>query len=221
MKPSSQTAAQPARIRPAFSLVEVVLAVGVLSLAIAALVGLFGPTVDAVRDVVESDAALGVQDRMRAILQTPDNDGDAEVEGLSFDDVWSAASAPSPAKNLILMWNERTYTDGVAGPPVFQNFRGAGTAFTAAISAINTGVLDGPIYAAVLQPVEGFAYSADAEASAGMVPIKVTILTVDPDALAASGGITLAFDGDKQINFDGSDFSRADVLIEYVTGRRR
>lgn len=51
-----------------FTLVEVVLAVGVLSLAIVALLGLFGPTMGAVKNVVDRSGATMVADQLNAAL---------------------------------------------------------------------------------------------------------------------------------------------------------
>lgn len=56
------------RRRVGFTLTEVVLAVGVLSLAIVALVGLFGPTMGAVKEVVDRTGALAVADQLNAQL---------------------------------------------------------------------------------------------------------------------------------------------------------
>lgn len=56
------------RQRIGFTLTEVVLAVGVLSLSIVALVGLFGPTMGAVKNVVDRSGALAVADHLNSQL---------------------------------------------------------------------------------------------------------------------------------------------------------
>lgn len=56
------------RRRIGFTLTEVVLAVGVLSLAIVALVGLFGPTMGAVKEVIDRSGALAVADQVNSKL---------------------------------------------------------------------------------------------------------------------------------------------------------
>ncbi len=56
--------------RSGFSLFEVVLAVGILSISILALLGLFGPTMSSVRDVVDSNEANGVRTRLNAALMS-------------------------------------------------------------------------------------------------------------------------------------------------------
>jgi len=56
--------------RSGFSLFEVVLAVGVLAVSILALLGLFGPTMSSVRDVVDSNEASSVRTRLHASLMS-------------------------------------------------------------------------------------------------------------------------------------------------------
>lgn len=54
--------------RIGFTLTEVILAVGVLSLAIVALIGLFGPTMGAVKGVIDRSGALAIADQLNAQL---------------------------------------------------------------------------------------------------------------------------------------------------------
>lgn len=73
--------------RIGFTLTEVILAVGVLSLAIVALIGLFGPTMGAVKGVIDRSGALAIADQFNAQLMSGeiydsyaiagDEDGDA------------------------------------------------------------------------------------------------------------------------------------------------
>lgn len=57
------------RIRAGFSLVEVVVAVGIFALAIVGVIGLLGPTARSVSDVSDSDAATRVVSTIQAALQ--------------------------------------------------------------------------------------------------------------------------------------------------------
>lgn len=52
-----------------FSLVEVVLAIGVIALAVVALIGLFGPTMGSVKQVVDSNFATAAISRVNAFIQ--------------------------------------------------------------------------------------------------------------------------------------------------------
>lgn len=56
-------------VKGGFSLVEVVLAVGVIALAVVALIGLFGPTMGSVKQVVDSNFATAAISRVNAYIQ--------------------------------------------------------------------------------------------------------------------------------------------------------
>lgn len=65
-----------------FSLVEVVLAIGVIALAVVALIGLFGPTMSSVKQVVDSNFATAAISRVNFYVQNE----------LSFDEAFDRAA---------------------------------------------------------------------------------------------------------------------------------
>jgi len=69
---TAPAAAAPARARAAFTLIEVILAVGVLSLAILTLAGLIGGVFQQVESVVRTNKALAVVASVNAALETPE-----------------------------------------------------------------------------------------------------------------------------------------------------
>ena len=204
--------------RPGFTLVEVVLAVGVLSLAIVALIALLGPTVNAVREVIDADETTSVVSRFNAILRSPDQTPtDDEIEGLSFLEVRAAASAPSLEDSLILMWTVRELDGGELQPPELKTWRGS-AAIDEVEADLIAGELDGGIYAVVIQKSSNFDYT---QTDVGYVPALITILSLNPDALA-SGGFELAFE-EGRIDFDSASTTPtlSDRLLEYTVARTR
>ncbi|GHC00100.1 type IV pilus modification PilV family protein [Cerasicoccus arenae] len=110
---------------PGFSLFEVVLAVGVLSVSILALLGLFGPTMSSVRDVVDSNEANGVRTRLNTALMT-DEIYDAYA-GLSdpatrFGEFAATLTPPTAnTPSLLFFWNERKDVNSPLIPTFKEN----------------------------------------------------------------------------------------------------
>lgn len=82
-----------------FSLVEVVLAIGVLSLAVVALLGLFGPTISSVKQVVDNNVATAAVSKINTHIQY----------GMSWDEVVSAL--PAGSGSIFYVWNNQTAED--------------------------------------------------------------------------------------------------------------
>lgn len=76
-----------------FSLIEVILAIGVLSLAVLALLGLFAPTLTAVKEVVDTNISQSVLTRINYELDTAD-----------FDDVYDWALSGK----FLFVWHQQT-----------------------------------------------------------------------------------------------------------------
>jgi len=97
-----------------FSLFEVVLAVGVLSISILALLGLFGPTMSSVRDVVDSNEANGVRTRLNAALMSDEIYTKLGMDQATrFEDFAGLLQDPtggSRSPRLLYFWNERVET---------------------------------------------------------------------------------------------------------------
>jgi prepilin-type N-terminal cleavage/methylation domain-containing protein len=71
----STVLSQPPRRRRAFSLIEVVAAVGIFAVGMIAVLGLFTPVAKSVGNVADSDASAKVADLLRLKLQTLGPDG--------------------------------------------------------------------------------------------------------------------------------------------------
>lgn len=167
-----------------FSLFEVVLAVGVLSVSILALLGLFGPTMASVKDVVDNNEANGVRTRLNAALMS---DEIYKVYGLDtalstrFTDFAEALNDPAadPRDPLILyFWQERdqlesplvlVYTnDPKSGDEQMDLSEVEGSAF---IVALERGMQSG---------TAAQKYDFDDVANQGHFPILVSIYPVAP-----------------------------------------
>jgi len=87
-----------------FSLFEVVLAVGVLAVSILALLGLFGPTMSSVRDVVDASEASSVLTRLNAALMSD------EIYQKIPSNTFENFAAALPVQ--LFFWQERAQLDG-------------------------------------------------------------------------------------------------------------
>lgn len=110
------TSRPPRRHRGAFTLVEVMLAVGVLSLAILALVGLIGATFQQVEEIVETNRALAVAGTVNAALDRPELIGGDRIpnatdkEKSPFDVVYDYAKDAVDKRRLTLFHFTRQIT---------------------------------------------------------------------------------------------------------------
>jgi len=97
--------------RKGFTLVEVLLAVGIVAMAILALVGLLGATFQQVEDVVQTNQAIGVVTRVNAALDEPRLIGGEGLNGAesmsAFECVYEAMrSATSNAPVILYCFNK-------------------------------------------------------------------------------------------------------------------
>jgi len=92
-----------------FSLVEVVLAIGIFLVTILALVGLLGPTLKSVDSVDKTDEVVSIVNTLNAFLQ---NSPDIALPGGSkFDAIYNALRNGNEATLFVYRW----YDDSVAG----------------------------------------------------------------------------------------------------------
>lgn len=100
-------------VRPGFTLVEVILAVGVLSLAILSLVGLFTPILGTVRAVSDNDESAGIVSFLDVAFQS--KAVMLEQAGNKFDFDAISAAAVSEANQYV--WVERPLVGEGFGAP--------------------------------------------------------------------------------------------------------
>ena len=76
--------------RPGFSLIEVVLAIGIFLVTVLALVGLLGPTLQSVNEVEKTDEIVSVVNTINAFLQSSP---DINPTGSKFNAVYNAVAS--------------------------------------------------------------------------------------------------------------------------------
>ncbi len=235
--PSSRSISLPHRdrrpARSAFTLVEVVLAIGVLSLAIVALVALFGPTVNAVKSVIEVDQSASVASRVRALFAGNDDPATPNIlEGMSLEEVAAAAAATAWADKTVFFWTRQTpsASGDTLNPAELVAAKGS-QALSAIDADRSAGNLVGGVFAAVIQrspaataPSGGpDAYSPAVVATTSVLPVLVTLISVDVDALAV-GNFSLvvnATTGRIDFNNAGTTVSVLDRLSEVTIAAMR
>ena len=150
----------PSSGRAGFSLIEVVLAIGIFLVTVLALVGLLGPTLQSVDEVEKTDEVSSIVNTLNAFLQ---NSPDIALSSSKFDSIYNAVADGGEATVYIYRW----YQDSVdaAGNPIIKlevGFAAEESAFVGADSIVNappsTGEAAGfskaagTIYRAVLTP---------------------------------------------------------------------
>lgn len=129
--------------RDAFTLVEVVLAVGILGLAVVALLGMFGPTANNIRQVILTNEAINVTPRIYDFIEQ------SEEMGIDFD-------GDTLTNNFETMHD---WVDVGAG-----NNRGALLAFTTLLAensntkVTHIGVADQDLADAIVASIQGTNY---------------------------------------------------------------
>jgi type II secretory pathway pseudopilin PulG len=133
-----------------FSLVEVVLAIGIFLVTVLALVGLLGPTLKSVDEVEKTDEVSSIVNTLNAFLQSSP---DIAPAGSKFDAIYSAVADGGEATVFIFRYfDDNASVDGEA--PVVRNAVGfnSGEGVDARAEIDQTLFQDsaGPIYRAVL-----------------------------------------------------------------------
>ncbi len=137
----------------AFSLVEVVIAVGLFALSILAVVGLLGPILDSIRESEETEIASNINELIRA-----------ELERIPFTGPDSIEAWPTGTNDRVVLYASRDLTAiGVAGPGGNQ-WRQLLTDLNALDSDRQYGVAD-TVFRIELRNSEAFPFDQNTHAS--------------------------------------------------------
>ena len=97
--------------RSGFTLVEVILAVGVIAMAIMALIGLLGTAFQQVQDVVQTNQAIGVVTKVNAALDNPRLVGGEKIPGAdtaaAFDAVYDYVKSAHGTNPIVLYYFDK------------------------------------------------------------------------------------------------------------------
>ncbi|WOO43387.1 type IV pilus modification PilV family protein [Rubellicoccus peritrichatus] len=173
-----------------FSLVEVVLAIGVLSLAVVALLGLFGPTMGSVKQVIDTNQATAVVSRVNAEIQ----------RGMTWADIQNGIAGGG--EMIFYVWKRQEDTNkpvsfamsggNSSGTDYDADLDGDGTndvTIKGAGGDFETGKLVGtPMIVTFEQGLQGGSnpYDFSNVANEGYMPIFVSIFPVDPNQIGKS-----------------------------------
>lgn len=130
----------------AFSLIEVVLAIGIFLVTVLALVGLLGPTLKSVDDVEQMDAVSSVVNTLNTLLQKSPN---IAPSGSKFDVIYGAVASGNYA--TVFVFN--AYMDATSTDTELKvGFFGESVGVDALILEADFSNAVGTIYRAVLSP---------------------------------------------------------------------
>ncbi|TVP77460.1 MAG: hypothetical protein EA353_10390 [Puniceicoccaceae bacterium] len=159
--------------RHGFSMIEVVLAIGIFLITVLALVGLLGPTLKSVEDVERTDEVASVVNTVNAFLQSSP---DIAPGGSKFDAIFSAVQNG----NFATLFVFREYVGDTNDIRLAVGFReGEGGEAPIDIQAQITDFSDaaGPIYRVVLTPssVLPEAYRSNVRNANGVYELETTL----------------------------------------------
>ncbi len=133
-----------ARSEYGFSLIEVVLAIGIFLVTVLALVGMLGPTLQSVDEVEKTDEIASVVNTVNAFLQSSPDIVNSSSSVSKFDAIYNAVKSNDYATVLVF----RSYEDSVSTDiELIVGFLGETDARLVASDFANTA---GPIYRVVL-----------------------------------------------------------------------
>ena len=133
-----------ARSEYGFSLIEVVLAIGIFLVTVLALVGMLGPTLQSVDEVEKTDEIASVVNTVNAFLQSSPDIVNSSSSVSKFDAIYNAVKSNDYATVLVF----RSYEDSVSTDiELIVGFLGETNARLVASDFANTA---GPIYRVVL-----------------------------------------------------------------------
>jgi hypothetical protein len=133
---------RPATSTKGFTLIEVVLAIGIFLLSILALVGLLGPTLSSVEDVTQADEVTSVVNTVNAFLM---NSPDIAPGGSRFNAVYEELHA----NRILTVFVFRRFTGTNEEEELVIGFSSA-SGFPTAASVGNFDNAAGPIYRVLL-----------------------------------------------------------------------
>jgi len=143
---TSKLSQYPAAVRReyGFSLIEVVLAIGIFLVTVLALVGMLGPTLQSVDEVEKTDEIASVVNTVNAFLQSSPDIVSATSSGSKFDAIYDAVENNDYATVFVF----RSYEDSVSTDiELIVGFLGETNALLVDSDFENTA---GPIYRVVL-----------------------------------------------------------------------
>lgn len=142
------------RNRSGFSLIEVVLAIGIFLVTVLALVGLLGPTLQSVDEVEKTDEVSSVVNTVNSFLQSS---LDIRPNGSRFNAIYEAIANDGYATLIVYRWFDDAATTGGEAPVVrleigFSDNEGGVVEPGAVVNAGDADFSDaaGPIYRVVL-----------------------------------------------------------------------
>lgn len=193
-----------------FSLVEVVLAIGILSLAILSLLGLFGPTMTSVRNVIDKNEATGIMTKINTEIQSDGLQLIAFTRGLSMFDavnIWATNG------QVFYFWTEQDIQGNELQTAEIQI---GDNKNDIDIENINSS----GVFVVVLSEANLADYSYANNSNEAYVPVQVSIYSVPVDRLLQDS-FRVSVNGNG-LNSRASDgISDGDLLISYTTARLR
>jgi type II secretory pathway pseudopilin PulG len=150
----------PSSRRVGFSLIEVVMAIGIFLVTVLALVGLLGPTLKSINEVEKTDEVSSIVNTLNAFLQSSP-EIPLVAGGSKFNAIYNAVAAGGEATVYIYRWYEDA--NDAEGSPVIRlevGFDSAESGSVGANSIVNMPAANpadfpkaaGTIYRAVLTP---------------------------------------------------------------------
>lgn len=193
--------------KKAFSLVEVVLAIGVLSVAIIALLGLFAPTMTSVKGVLDRNRATAVMTQVNAFLRTDITQGPQLTD---FDDVYEWASDG----HVLYIWE---FQEDIDKPLEWKIERDED--LNPFENDFDDGGVEGNLYVVIISNASlDFDYAIPVD-DAAYVPMKIAIYGVAPD-FVLSQNFNVEFDNEG-ISDNSDGVSDANLLFSYTAVRNR
>ncbi|MGJ3244011.1 MAG: hypothetical protein ACFE0O_13795 [Opitutales bacterium] len=132
--------------RTGFTLIEVVLAIGIFTLAILTLLGLLAPTLQSVNDVINTSLAKGVISKVNTTLQTYDADGVPETGAnhqSPFEEVFNAVRGAQQSNQELAFYAYQLKNGQVE---VVDDASAVTAALAQAASGDTEDTFDGPLF---------------------------------------------------------------------------
>jgi Tfp pilus assembly protein PilV len=198
-----------------FSLIEVIMAIGIFMVTVLALVGLLGPTLKSVNDIEKSDELASIVNTINAFLQ---NSPEIAATGSKFDAIYTAVSQDFAT---LLVFRAYDANDVIS---LQIGFVGE-TDVTLSDADVTSGteiLAAGPVYRAVLTASSVNPSSAMTDAGEGAYP-RYTMNESDPSAYT-EGAFAMEvriFAEEPSLNFDHqsdlAELSKQEPIFSYNT----
>lgn len=208
---------------------EVILAIGILSLTILALLGLFGPTLSSAEAVMHKNAAQGVMAAVNAFLQTnasaigprlPDRATIVipESEQANFNNV----STWARNGHVLYVWHTQQWDSNSNKLESLDINIGSDIAEVRYDFNANDKHIEGSVFVVLLcQNNSNLNYPYFANADEGYIPIKVAIYAVASDRVANSDLFAVVANSHGLDENESYGISVANLLMTYSTAKVR